>query len=331
MSETVGVIGLGRMGLPITERLFAADYSVHVFDLVDARMKLAASAGATAFSSARELAFAAEILITVLPGPQEFGAVMLGPDGALDAMRPGSCWLDLTSNDPRVATEAARVATERGAMSAGAPMRGGVAEATAGTLGFYFGGSDAAFDRMAPLLATLGDPSLLARVGPNVADGHTAKLLANLLWFGQAVAATEALLLGKALSLDVSTLRTVLGNSPGGSAFIDHHLGALLAGTTSSRSASTGSSKNSTPSPTSLARPARRSSCPASSRGCTGMRSTGLGRLTANCWRQSCWRSRPGRGSARSRRTDHETDPADRTGVPRAHRTDARVVDDLLP
>lgn len=230
MRETIGVIGLGRMGLPLAERLLAAGYRVHVFDLVEVRAESAVSAGAIASSGARELASGVDTVMTVLPGPREFEAVMLGPEGALDAMRPGTCWLDLTSNDPRVAAEAARVADERGVLSAGAPMRGGIAEATGGTLGFYFGGSDEAFDRVAPLLATLGDPSLLARVGPNVADGYTAKLLANLLWFGQTVAVTEALLIGKALNLDVGTLRTVLGNSPGGSAFIDHHLDALLAG-----------------------------------------------------------------------------------------------------
>ena len=118
----------------------------------------------------------------------------------------------------------------RRVLSAGAPMGGGITEATAGTLGFYFGGTDEAFARVEPLLATLGDASRLSRVGTSVDSGYTAKLLANLLWFGQAVAVSEALLLGKALNLDVGTLRTVLGNSPGGSAFIDRHLDALLAG-----------------------------------------------------------------------------------------------------
>lgn len=230
MSDTLGVIGLGRMGLPVAERLLAAGYSVRVFDLADARMDLAVSAGAIASSSARELASVVDILVTVLPGPREFEAVMLGPDGALSAMRPGSCWLDLTSNDPRVATEAARQASARGVLSAGAPMAGGADEATAGTLGFYFGGTDEAFAKVEPLLATLGDAGRLSRVGATVDAGYTAKLLANLLWFGQAVAVTEALLLGKALNLDVGSLRTVLGNSPGGSAFIDQHLDALLAG-----------------------------------------------------------------------------------------------------
>lgn len=230
MSETIGVLGLGRMGLPIAERLLAAGRRVLVFDLVDSRVDRAVSVGAIASSGVRELASDVDVLVTVLPGPREFEAAMLGPDAAIAAMRPGSCWLDLTSNDPRVAAEAARQATDRGVLSAGAPMGGGIAEATAGTLGFYFGGTDEAFARVEPLLATLGDAGRLSRVGTTVDAGYTAKLLANLLWFGQAIAVSEALLLGKALDLDVGTLRTVLGNSPGGSAFIDHHLDALLAG-----------------------------------------------------------------------------------------------------
>jgi hypothetical protein len=67
-------------------------------------------------------------------------------------------------------------------------------------------------------------------VGPSVADGYTAKLLANLLWFGQAVAVTEALLLGQSLGLAPARLAATLRASAGGSVFIDEYLDALLDG-----------------------------------------------------------------------------------------------------
>jgi 3-hydroxyisobutyrate dehydrogenase len=76
----------------------------------------------------------------------------------------------------------------------------------------------------------LAAPDGIDHVGQNVTDGYTAKLLANLLWFGQATAVTEALLLGKALGLSPDTLRATLAASAGGSVFVTEHLPHLLDG-----------------------------------------------------------------------------------------------------
>lgn len=111
-----------------------------------------------------------------------------------------------------------------------AALAGGVAAADGRTLGFFVGGTDAAVARARPVLAALGDPARFEHVGQSVADGSAAKLLANLLWFGQAVAVTEALLLGQSLGLEPETLRGVLARSAGGSVFLDDYAGSLLSG-----------------------------------------------------------------------------------------------------
>jgi 3-hydroxyisobutyrate dehydrogenase len=79
------------------------------------------------------------------------------------------------------------------------------------------------------LLEILGSPGRVRHVG-GYGAGYTAKLLINLLWFGQAVAAAEALLLGRASGLDLGVLREVLADSAAGSDFIRHDLDALFAG-----------------------------------------------------------------------------------------------------
>ncbi|HMH59408.1 MAG TPA: NAD-binding protein, partial [Galbitalea sp.] len=96
-----------------------------------------------------------------------------------------------------------------------------------GTLRFYAGGAPTVIDRVRPVLVALGT---LDHVGDEIEAGYTAKLLANLLWFGQAVAVTEALLLGQALGLSPSVLRDQLAESAGGSVFIDEYLDRLLEG-----------------------------------------------------------------------------------------------------
>jgi 3-hydroxyisobutyrate dehydrogenase len=228
--ERLGVLGVGRMGLPILSRLLAADHPVTVFDPDADRIRSAEERGADAVGSAREVARRSDVLVTVLPGPAEVRQAMFGPDGALDGLDRGSCWLDLTSNDPRVAAEVAAAAALAGVTSVGAPMAGGPLDATAGTLRFYVAGPETAIARLTPVLLTLGRPDDLVRTGSDVAAGHTTKLLANTLWFGQVAAVTEALLLGQALGLDLATLRAALETSAGGSHFMTHHLDALLRG-----------------------------------------------------------------------------------------------------
>lgn len=228
--DSIGVLGLGRMGLPVALRFVAAGYPVRVFDPDMNRVRLAESHDAVGVADEHEVACRSDILVTVLPGPRELRRAMLGPRQAVTGLVAGACWVDLTSNDPRVATEVAAAVTAVGASSVGAPMAGGPTDAAAGTLRFYVGGSEDALARAAPVLEALGDPSDRVETGADIASGYVTKLLANTLWFGQVAAVTEALLLGQALGLDLDTLRGALETSAGGSHFMTHHLDALLRG-----------------------------------------------------------------------------------------------------
>lgn len=218
MAQRVGVLGIGRMGLPIVRALLDAGYEVVAHDPVDERLRLAVEAGATAGDAS-----SADILLTVLPGAAEAETL----DTVLAALRRGGLWIDFTSNDPRLADRLAAFAAERGIASVAAPMGGGVAAAQRRSLSFFVGGAAAAVDRARPLLAILGT---VDHIGEAVGAGHTAKLLANLLWFGQAVAVAEALLLGQSLGLSPEKLRQSLADSAGGSVFIDEYLDRLLDG-----------------------------------------------------------------------------------------------------
>jgi len=210
--QRIGVLGLGRMGAPIAARLAAAGFAIQGYD---PRGGAHSTAG-----SARELAASVDVLITVLPGRAETEAVL--PD-LLAVMKPGALWLDLTSGDPALTERLAR-----GARAVGAPMGGGPAEAQAGTLTLFVGGAETDIESLRPLLETIA--SRIERAGERPQDGQIVKLLANLLWFGQAVAVTEALLLGVSLGLSLAAMREILPRSAGGSAFMDGYLDRLLAG-----------------------------------------------------------------------------------------------------
>jgi 3-hydroxyisobutyrate dehydrogenase len=223
----IGVVGLGRMGAPMCANLVRAGCGVGSTDLRPEAS--AAAGGARWFSTAAELAAEVDVLITVLPGPQEVVAAMTGTGGALAALPSGSVWIDMTSNSPAVFAPVREEALARGVDVLEAPVGGGPTEAGEGTLQVFAGGDAEVFERCRPILEILADPRRVVRVGGHGA-GHTAKLLVNLLWFGQAVATAEALLLGRRAGIDLGTLRRVLGDSAAGSEFIRRDLDALFAG-----------------------------------------------------------------------------------------------------
>ena len=229
----LGFIGLGRMGLPMCENLARAGYDVVAGDRRSELADEVAACGARFASTSAEVALAADVLITMLPGSPEVAAVMAGSGdgepGVIELLRVGSTWLDMSSTSPLLAREIVERARERGVEVLEAPVGGGPPEAAAGTLRLYVGGQLDLLHRHGPILDVLGDPAQILHVGGNGA-GYTAKLLANLLWFGQAVATAEALLLGQRAGIDLGTLREALAGSAASSRLIRNDLDALYAG-----------------------------------------------------------------------------------------------------
>jgi 3-hydroxyisobutyrate dehydrogenase len=225
----IGLLGVGRMGLPVCANLVRAGHEVAAFDRRPERAAAVRAAGATWVGSAATAAATADVLITVLPGPREVVEAMTGVDAALERLRPGATWIDMTSNAAAVAAPVQAQAQARGVEVLEAPMGGGIDAATNAALTLYVGGSVALLERHRPLLSTLANPDRLVHVG-GLGAGYTTKLLVNLLWFGQAVATTEALLLGRRAGIDLTVLRTALAGSAAASEFVRHDLDAVFAG-----------------------------------------------------------------------------------------------------
>ncbi len=225
----IGFLGVGRMGLPMCAKLAGAGYAVTAGDLRAELEAAVTECGARWKSTSAEVAGAADVLITMLPGPQEVQDAMLEPGAALDALTPGATWIDMSSSSPAVGRTIAERARARGVGVLDAPVGGGVAAAVAGKLALFVGGDAMLVERHRALLGVVGDPERILHVGGHGA-GYTTKLLVNLLWFGQAVATAEALLLGRRAGIDLDVLREALASSAASSEFIRHDLEALFNG-----------------------------------------------------------------------------------------------------
>jgi 3-hydroxyisobutyrate dehydrogenase len=135
----------------------------------------------------------------------------------------------MTSNSPAAVTEIRDALHARGVHALDAPAGGGVAAARQGALQLLVVGGAEVVERHRDLLKVLARPGQVRHAG-GYGAGYTTKLLINLVWFGQAAATAEALLLGRAAGLDLGALRDVMADSAAGSEFIRHDLDALFAG-----------------------------------------------------------------------------------------------------
>jgi 3-hydroxyisobutyrate dehydrogenase len=223
----VGFIGLGHMGAPMSRNILAAGHDLVVHDLRrDAAADLLA-AGAAWAASPREAGAGRDVAITMLPAPRHVEDVLLGPGGLLDALPPGAVWVDMSTSVPAVADRVRARAEPRGVTVVDAPVSGGVAGATAGTLQIFAGGTAADYQRVRPLLEVMGDPERILHAGPHGA-GYTVKLMLNLLWFAEVVITAEVLTVGVRAGVDLGTLRRSLLTSAAASHFLEHDVLSVL-------------------------------------------------------------------------------------------------------
>ena len=223
------MIGLGRIGKPICTRLVQGGFEVTAGDRRAELKPEMVALGARWGASFKAVAADADVLVTVLPGPLEVRDALLGPEGAFAALRAGATWIDMSSCDPAAGRAVAAVARAKGVRCLDAPLGGNPAAARDGRLQFFVGGDRGDVEVQRPLLETLAEPDAIRHVGDHGA-GYLTKLLVNLLWFGQALATAEALLLASSQGLDLDVLREALAGSAASTHFIRCNLDALMDG-----------------------------------------------------------------------------------------------------
>ncbi|MFI9081833.1 3-hydroxyisobutyrate dehydrogenase [Streptomyces sioyaensis] len=208
---TIGVIGLGHMGRHMAQNLLVS-HRVIGFDLNQTSLDGFVAAGGSAAASIAALAREADVVVTSLPKGTHVQSVFLGPDGVIENAGPGKLFIDCSTIDLATSREVAELAGQAGSEFIDAPVSGGETGATAGTLSFMVGGTEAAFERAKPVLAKMG--TNLYHVGDN-GSGLAVKLVNNML-LGICMAATgEALNLIEHLGVDPAKFHAIASTSTG--------------------------------------------------------------------------------------------------------------------
>jgi 3-hydroxyisobutyrate dehydrogenase-like beta-hydroxyacid dehydrogenase len=209
----LGVVGLGHMGGNMAARFLAAGYSVYG----EARHREDAQElegeGLQWRDTPRELAEAAEVVLTSLPDDAVLEQVASGPDGVLAGLSGGQVWIDLSTVSPRKSRDVAQRVREQGATFLDAPVSGSVPQVQSGTLTIMVGGDKEAYARVEPILRELGTPHYIGENG----HGLVLKLAINISLAVQMLAFSEGLLLADRAGVDRKRAVEVMTESPIGS------------------------------------------------------------------------------------------------------------------
>lgn len=195
----LGFIGLGTMGASMAANLQTAGHSLVVHDIRRANAAQHLGAGACWAETPRQVAQAADVIFTSLPGPPEVESVTLGEEGLLAGMRKDAVLFDLSTNSPALVRRMHAVFAERGAHMLDAPVSGGPRGAKTRKLALWVGGERAVFDRHKALLDAIGDQARY--VGP-IGAGTVAKLAHNCASFAVQAALAEIFTLGVKAGVD---------------------------------------------------------------------------------------------------------------------------------
>jgi 3-hydroxyisobutyrate dehydrogenase-like beta-hydroxyacid dehydrogenase len=155
-SMRVGFIGLGRMGLPMSQQLVRAGHDVTVYNRTRAKETSVLQLGARAAESPVDVSRNADVVLACLPSLEATRQVFLGAQGLATNARPGMVLVDHSTIAPALAREIAVAASVQDAAFLDAPVSGGPAGAESAQLTIMVGGDAEAFERVRPLFEILG-------------------------------------------------------------------------------------------------------------------------------------------------------------------------------
>jgi len=225
--KRIGFIGLGVMGKPMAKNLLKAGYELTVCDIRPEPVAELVAAGAAAVASSSAVAAASEVIITMLPNSPEVKEAVLGRNGVIEGIKPGSIVVDMSSIAPLVSREVSARLAEKGVVMLDAPVSGGEPRAIDGSLAIMVGGPEDAFASVKDILGVMGKS--VTRVG-EIGSGNLAKLANQIIVALNIAAMSEAMVLVTKAGANPETVYQAIRGGLAGSSVLDAKVPLVLAG-----------------------------------------------------------------------------------------------------
>jgi len=216
----IGFIGLGIMGSPMAGHLQDAGHEVFSLQHRSPLPEHNTAKGLKVCKTPREVAEAAEVIITIVPDTPDVERVLFGPDGVAEGLSPGKTVVDMSSISPTATKGFAKRITDKGCGYLDAPVSGGQAGAQNAALTIMVGGSEETFGKIKPLFELMGKNITL--VGGN-GDGQTCKVANQIIVALNIEAVAEALVFAAKAGADPAKVRQALMGGFASSKILEAH------------------------------------------------------------------------------------------------------------
>jgi len=207
----VGFIGLGNVGGKLSGSLLRNGKDLYVHDLNPDLVAEKTAAGAKTVSGPAEMMRLCDAVITCLPSPAASDAVM---QEMLPEVTEGKIWMEMSTTDEAEVKRLGALVIARGGAAVDCPVSGGCHRADTGNIAIFAGCDRATFERILPLLTTMGRRIL--HTGP-LGSASVLKVVTNYLATAHLVASAEALTTCKAAGMDLNTAYEAIRISSGNS------------------------------------------------------------------------------------------------------------------
>ena len=210
----IGFIGLGNVGGKLAGSLMRNGFDLTVRDLERDTAEPFIAKGAAWADSPKQMTQSVDIIITCLPSPAASAKVMEAEDGVIAGLSEGKIWLEMSTTDEAEVKRLGQIVAAKGAFALDSPVSGGCHRAATGNIAIFAGGERSAFERVLPILTTMGRQIL--HTGP-LGSASILKVVTNYLASVHLVALGEALTTAAKAGIDLNSTYEAIRISSGNS------------------------------------------------------------------------------------------------------------------
>lgn len=225
MRMKTGWIGLGKMGKPMSHKLLKAGYSLTVYNRTKEKEEALTKEGASIATSPRDLLESTDVVFLMVSDDQAVADIFRGENGLLEADVKDKIVVNMSTVSPSISREMSELLQQKGNYYLDAPVSGSVKQAEEATLVVIAGGNPDIYNRVRPLLGTIGKKVLL--VGKTGA-GNEAKLAVNTFLGIITQGLAEVINFSLSKGLKTEDLMEIINNSALGSPFVQIKGNAVL-------------------------------------------------------------------------------------------------------
>lgn len=211
MSETIGFIGLGKLGLPIATNLLTAGYDLHVYNRTASKADSLLARGAQLASRPVDAVTTGGVVASIVWDDAALESIV-SSDGFLERLGAGGIHLSMSTVSPETSKRLAALHTEHGCIYVEAPIFGRPEAAVARQLWIPFVGPQAAKEHVRPLLEAMGAQGIFD-FGEQIGTAVTVKLIGNFLIFSAAYSLRESLAMAEKNGVDAQAVVDMLTGS----------------------------------------------------------------------------------------------------------------------